>query len=109
MQLNWQTVEGTQAEQPKEIDTTSSPSCVYVRKNIRQEEKVDNEKNTIKVWMYEEVRLTPEEYKEYLELSQIFKMPEMEAVTLQMDEQQLVLASVSANTEYIACLQELNM
>lgn len=109
MQLNWRAVEGTQAERPKEIDTTSSPSCVYIRKNIRQEPKTDTEGNTIEVWKYEETQLTPAEYEEYLELSQIFKMPEMEAVTSQMDEQQLVLANVSANTEYIACLQELNM
>lgn len=108
MQITWRTTQGTQAEKPQEIDTTSSPSTVYLRKNISQVDAKSGEE-TIKVWQYEEAQLTPEEYEEYLEISQIFNTPEMEMMKSQMEDQQLVLASVAANTEYVACLQELNM
>lgn len=109
MRIVWKEVVGTQPEKPLEVDTTSSPSTVYLRKNIREEERVDAEANITNVWVYDEAQLTPEEYKEYLEISQIFTTPEMEVMKAQMEDQQLVLASVAANTEYAACLQELNM
>lgn len=108
MQITWKKVVGTQQEKPLEVDTISSPSTVYLRKNIIQAEQKSGDA-TISVWEYEEAQLTPEEYKEYLEISQIFSTPEMEALKTQMEDQQLVLASVAANTEYAACLQELNM
>lgn len=108
MQIVWKEVVGTQQEKPLEVDTTSSPSTVYLRKNITKVEKKAGDE-TISAWKYEEAQLTPEEYKEYLEISQIFNTPEMEVMKTQMEDQQLVLASVAANTEYVACLQELNM
>lgn len=109
MQINWKKVEGTQQEKPKELDTTSSPRVVYVRRNISQEVREQEDGDDIKVWVYEEAQLTPSEYKEYLEMSQIFYTPEMEEMKSQMEEQQLVLANISANAEYTVCLQELNM
>ena len=33
---DWKKVTGTQPERPEEIDRTSSPSTVYLRKNIEQ-------------------------------------------------------------------------
>lgn len=65
MQLNWRTVEGTQAEQPKTIDTASSPYCVYIRKDIKQVEKTDANENTVKMWRYQEAILTIPEYLQY--------------------------------------------
>ena len=38
---DWKKVTGTQPERPEEIDRTSSPSTVYLRKNIEQVEKED--------------------------------------------------------------------
>lgn len=108
MQIVWKEVVGTQLEKPLEVDKTSSPSTVYLRKNITQVEQQSGDAK-ISAWKYEEAQLTLEEYKEYLEISQIFTTPEMEMMKTQMEDQQLVLASVAANTEYAACLQELNM
>lgn len=63
--MEWITTEGTQDERPLEVDAVSSPSCIYVRRNITQKTKTeDGEKK--RVWSYDEAQLTPEEYKEYL-------------------------------------------
>ncbi|MDO4292152.1 MAG: hypothetical protein Q4C65_02865 [Eubacteriales bacterium] len=65
MQLKWRKTEGTQAEKPKEIDTTASPFCVYLRKNIQQETKEQQDGDSITVWTYEEAALTLKEYAQY--------------------------------------------
>ena len=64
MQINWKAVEGTQPERPKELDTASSPRCVYLRRNIKQLEK-PTENGNVTVWSYEEARLSLSEYVQY--------------------------------------------
>lgn len=62
---DWKKVTGTQPERPEEIDRTSSPSTVYLRKNIEQVEKevegADGEKMTVTEWQYDEKEMTVEE------------------------------------------------
>lgn len=65
MQLKWRKTEGTQAEKPKEIDTIASPLCVYLRKNIQQETKEQQDSDSVTVWTYEEAVLTLKEYAQY--------------------------------------------
>ena len=36
MNLTYKTVKGSQQERPAELDTTSSPGLVYLRRNIEQ-------------------------------------------------------------------------
>lgn len=51
-----------------EVDTTSSRNTVYLRRNIRQIDVVDNtgdEETTVKMWEYEERQMTPAEYIQY--------------------------------------------
>lgn len=111
MQIEWKEVRGTQAERPEAVDTISSPSTVYLRRNI-QEETVEaasmESTETITVWVYQEAALTHEEYEEYLGLSEIFSTPQMLNLKAQIKEQELSLAAISADAEYIACLQEMN-
>lgn len=64
MQITWRTTQGTQKEKPHAIDTTSSPSTVYLRKNISQV-NVKSGEETIKAWQYDEAQLTLEEYAQY--------------------------------------------
>lgn len=52
------------------VDTTSSPSIVYLRKNIRREERQDDQ-GTVEFWKYDEAELTPEDYAEYLEIASV--------------------------------------
>ena len=57
----------TQPERPEEIDRTSSPSTVYLRKNIEQVEKevegADGKMQTVTEWQYDEKEMTVEEYE----------------------------------------------
>lgn len=65
MQLNWRKAEGTQAERPKELDTSASPFCVYLRKNIQQETRERQGEGSVNVWTYDEAVLTLAEYALY--------------------------------------------
>lgn len=62
MNLNYETVTGSQAEKPAELDTTSSVNFVYYRKNIKQIEQTDEQGNTVKLWQYDEAKVTRQEY-----------------------------------------------
>lgn len=64
---DWKKVTGTQQERPEEIDRTSSPTTVYLRRNIEQVEKEVEDSNgdvqTVTEWRYEEREMTVEEYE----------------------------------------------
>ena len=64
MQISWKQVIGYQQTKPEELDTISSPSTVYLRKNVKQVE-VETGDERVSAWSYEEAQLTREEYKEY--------------------------------------------
>ena len=63
--MTFQIVEGTQTERPLEIDTISSKTVIYIRRNIERVEKEDDQGNSYEVWRYEEAQLTPEEFEWY--------------------------------------------
>lgn len=64
---DWKKVTGTQPDKPEEVDRTSSPSTVYLRKNIeqvtREVEGSDGETQTVTEWQYDEREMTVEEYE----------------------------------------------
>ena len=72
---DWKKVTGTQPERPEEIDKTSSPSMVYLRRNIEQVEKkidgIDGEVQTTTEWQYEEKEMSIEEYKNMILMQQV--------------------------------------
>lgn len=52
---------------PEELDTSSSPTTVYLRKNLRTEERTDvmtGEKHT--VYVYDEAKVPKTEYMDYI-------------------------------------------
>ena len=52
---------------PDEIDTMSSPSTVYLRRNIRTEERQDIDTETTRtVYVYDEATIPRNEYNAYL-------------------------------------------
>ena len=62
---DWKTVHDGAAVQPAVIDTTSSATTVYERKNIRQEERsvgLGDNAATVTEWVYEQREYTREEY-----------------------------------------------
>lgn len=105
MQIIWKKVTGCQPNKPDEVDTTSSPTTVYLRRNINQKEITQNEE-TITVWEYEEAQLSLEEYKEYSEMAQIFSTPEMEKMKERLEVQEQVIAALAADAEYTSCMLE---
>ena len=64
---DWKKVTGTQPDKPEEVDRTSSPSTVYLRKNIeqviREVEGNDGKIQTVNEWQYDEKEMTVEEYE----------------------------------------------
>ena len=105
MQIIWKNVTGCQPNKPDEVDTTSSPTTVYLRRNIQQKE-ITQDEETITVWAYEEAQLTKEEYEEYLELAQIFSTPEMEQMKQRLEVQEQIIAALAADAEYTSCMLE---
>ena len=64
---DWKKVTGTQSDKPEEVDRTSSPSTVYLRKNIeqvtREVEGSDGKMQTVTEWQYDEKEMTVKEYE----------------------------------------------
>ena len=67
MNIIYKHIEGSQAERPLEIDTTSSKSVVYLRKNIERVEHEDEQGNVYELWEYDEAQLTSDEYSIFLQ------------------------------------------
>lgn len=63
MDLNWKTVESL--IEPAEVDTSSSPGGVYLRKSIKSTTTTDENENEQVKWTYSEAYLTNEEYSNY--------------------------------------------
>ena len=59
---DWKIVQGSQAEMPLELDTTSSDFFVYQRRNIERMIAEDLDGKIYEFWQYEERKLTKEEY-----------------------------------------------
>lgn len=74
---DWTLTRGTQPERPEEIDTTSSPTTVYLRRNITQvqqeaaEGETGGEQQTVTEWQYEEKEMTVEEYRQMILMQQV--------------------------------------
>lgn len=63
MTLNWYQSEST--IKPAAICLDWSPRNVYLHRNIRQEEREDIDGVTIKMWVYEEAKLSRADYGIY--------------------------------------------
>lgn len=60
MELTWINSEST--ERPNELDLEISPTTVYFRRNIREEERTDEDGNGYIMFVYEEATMSKEEY-----------------------------------------------
>ena len=58
---DWQIVHGSQEDKPTELDTTSSESYIYQRRNVKRV-TAEGELGTYEQWQYEERKLTRDEY-----------------------------------------------
>lgn len=78
MKLNY--IKSQSTMKPDLIDTTSSKSTVYLRKNIVEVEKTNESDNTSTTFYeYDETKLTKEEYQEYLKELEIIDIQKQRA------------------------------
>ena len=78
MKMNYTKSEST--IKPELVDTTSSKTTVYLRKNIIEKERVDEETGeSTPYYEYDEAKLTKEEYQEYLKELEIVDIQKQRA------------------------------
>ena len=78
MKMNYTKSEST--IKPELVDTTSSKTTVYLRKNIIEKERVDEETGESTLcYEYDEAKLTKEEYQEYLKELEIVDIQKQRA------------------------------
>lgn len=92
LNLEYKKRQGFMQEAPLEVDKTSSPSTVYLRKDIKKVEAIED---TAEHWEYEEAQLTKEEYIEYLEQIAQLKSAPMQALMQRMSDLELAIAENS--------------
>ena len=113
LEMNWTTRQGTQSEQPAVLDLSSSPSTVYLRKNIQQATVKNSDGTKVKVWNYDECQLTRADYdREPAVINQMAELIEAQAAneatyadillgqadtTEQLDAQDEALADILLN------------
>lgn len=81
MKFEWKKAESTVS--PELIDNKSAPGKTYIRKNIESYQNADN----VKMYKYDELLLTPEEYFKYEEQSKI------ESLGMQIANLELIVLS----------------
>lgn len=67
----WREVFGTEAEQPEEFDTASSPTTVYQRRNVKKATKEDADGKKIAGWQREEREMSREEYDRLMLMQEV--------------------------------------
>lgn len=72
----WYKSEST--ERPDTVDTTSSKTSVFLRRNIKEVTQTDEEGETT-AFEYEETKLTKEEYEKYLQVAEAVNMRQIRA------------------------------
>ena len=78
MKLNY--VKSSSSVKPDLIDTTSSKTTVYIRKNIVENIKTDEMSGEeVVFYEYDEAKLTKEEYQEYLKELEIIDIQKQRA------------------------------
>ena len=83
--MEWILIEGMQAEKPQEVDKESSHTTVYLRRNIEQITKTDEDGNTYKAWQYEERTMTKSDYAIYAAEQNMNDLIEAEQEITDMD------------------------
>ena len=87
---DWKTVHDSRPDQPPELDTTSSKSTVYVRRNIQRETVQDSMgEGSVQQWVYEQKTYTREEYTDLMS-------PAMQTLMQGLNDQTLGTAAVIA-------------
>ena len=85
---DWKTVHDSRQDEPPVIDTTTSETTVYERRNIRQETAPGTmEGDTVTEWVYEQREYTREEYD-------MLVSPAIQGVQCALSEIELAIAGL---------------
>lgn len=103
MNLGWHKSEST--VKPLEIDETTSKKYIYIRKNIAEVQRNDDEGGAYTVFEYDEAKLTPEEYKIYLK--EITATQTLDNIKTLKVENELLLEQIDMLTNCILEMSEL--
>lgn len=99
LQLNWKTRQGTQETAPAVLDLTSSPSTIYLRKNIKKATETDSEGSTHGVFIYDECEIARADYeKEPAAINEIAQLIEQAAASEAMSAE-LLLNQIDTSTQ----------
>ena len=107
MQISYRLTKGSQPTKPSAVDMTSSPTVVYLRRNIERITEVDEEGNETYLWRYEEAKLTPKEYEDYLEEASSLTMQTLMQQTNELQASQ-ELSDITAEMNHEEQMQLLN-
>lgn len=94
VKLAWKEVVGNQEKKPALTDATSSPTTVYIRKNVKRVLITQPDGSSAYAWQYEEAALTLVEYAEYEELVAQIETPAIQALREQNSILQAALADI---------------
>lgn len=94
LKIVWKEVVGNQEKKPTLTDTTSSPTTVYIRKNVKRVLITQPDGNSAYAWQYEEAALTMAEYAEYEDLVAQVETPAIQALQEQNSILQAALADI---------------
>ena len=88
---------------PELVDSTSSKTTVYLRKNIVESKKIDEKTgDNFSYYKYEEAKLTKEEYKRYLKEINVIEIQkqreEIDNLKNIQDEQDAIIAELVYGT-----------
>lgn len=110
VKLAWKEVTGNQERKPALTDTTSSPTTVYIRKNIKRVLITQPDGSSAYVWQYEEAALTLAEYAEYEDLVAQIETPAIQALQEQNSILQAALADIYESVaEQVASQESTNL
>ena len=90
----WKKVHDSRPERPGEIDTTSSTSTVYERRNIQQETReigFGENATTYTEWVYEQREYTQEEFSQ-------MRSPATQSIMQAISDLELSIASIGLET-----------
>ena len=94
VKLIWKQVVGNQEKKPALTDSASSPTTVYIRKNVKRVLITQQDGSSAYAWQYEEAALTLTEYAEYEELVAQIETPAIQALQEQNSILQAALADI---------------
>ena len=94
LKIVWKEVVGNQEKKPALTDTTSSPTTVYIRKNVKRVLITQPDGRSAYAWQYEEAALTMAEYAEYEDLVAQVETPAIQALQEQNSILQAALADI---------------